>query len=301
VGELALRIRYVKKCAREICENEVKRDRNKYCSRSCQVSDRNTQCWRDSEYRAKMSAHIVEMWKDPDYREIRSEQCSELNRHLWDYSDPTYAESRSKHSASMIASGHTRERNLENWKNPEYREKMEAVLVREMAIVRADPEFRAKKSAELKNLWADEEWRATKINQLSEKASARNSDPNDIFGTGRGKIQEYNGVIYKSSYEVELASFFVDNNIPFAYEIITIKMDNGHRYICDFALPLINMFVEVKSLKGPYGYLENYDSVIYKTSQLQKRFVSSTVVIIHDGNWETVTHLIRLKHEALHQ
>lgn len=59
----------------------------------------------------------------------------------------------------------------------------------------------------------------------------------------------YNGIRYRSNYEVSVAKFFDDNNINFMYEPYTFKVSDDF-YTPDFYVSEFDCFVEVKGLFG---------------------------------------------------
>jgi len=59
----------------------------------------------------------------------------------------------------------------------------------------------------------------------------------------------YNNIVFKSSWEIEVAKWLDSRNIEWVYEPRVFELSNDTRYIPDFFLPKFGFYVEVK------GYL----------------------------------------------
>ena len=57
---------------------------------------------------------------------------------------------------------------------------------------------------------------------------------------------EYNGIKFRSRLEARWAVFFDAANIKYEYEVEGFELENGDRYLPDFYLPDLDLFVEVK-------------------------------------------------------
>ena len=55
-------------------------------------------------------------------------------------------------------------------------------------------------------------------------------------------------ILFRSSWEKQLAEFLYDKSIEFEYENYKFKYDKTHNYIVDFYLPKYNLFIEVKPI-----------------------------------------------------
>lgn len=73
------------------------------------------------------------------------------------------------------------------------------------------------------------------------------------FSISKTKIINFNGIDYRSSWEVSLAKYFTLNNIKFIYEGKSIETPYGV-YLPDFYLPETETFYEVK------GYFRDENS-----------------------------------------
>ncbi|MBC8428559.1 hypothetical protein H8D04_01610 [bacterium] len=78
-----------------------------------------------------------------------------------------------------------------------------------------------------------------------------------------GTLVAYDGILYRSLGEVEIAKFMTENNIDFAYEKKYPYQDNiGHkRFLYDFHLPKYDIYIEYTGLSG--GNLK-YDKRLLK-------------------------------------
>lgn len=102
-----------------------------------------------------------------------------------------------------------------------------------------------------KNQWKDEDYR--KFQSEKTKKQHENGLTDIVVNRHVGKVYhtELNEKVYyfKSSWEVELAKYFYENNIEFEYEPFYIEYifkNETHRYYPDFYLKENNLLIEVK-------------------------------------------------------
>ena len=143
--------------------------------------------------------------------------------------------------------------NNENWKNPEYREMMS-----ERGKAQWTDEYRELKSKLAKDQWSNPDIKAKQIESLKDFYNS----PEGLEAI-RKKVRfkvEYNGVIYRSRWEVDLAHFLDIKRINYEYERVVIRyLDSSgrvRRYITDFYLRDYNLIIEVKP-----DYRIKYDDV----------------------------------------
>lgn len=90
-----------------------------------------------------------------------------------------------------------------------------------------------------------------------------------VFKTLNGTLKTYtdkfgNSVNFRSSWELQLHEYLIENNISYEYEKLLIKYfynNDEHTYITDFYIPDINLVLEVK----PQHYVTN------KINQVKKQ------------------------------
>ncbi len=115
----------------------------------------------------------------------------------------------------------------------------------------ADPSNRICLSNSIKKAYADGKLTGrakTKEKEIVRKekiSKAMVGNPNGATSFRRRKI-EYQGKIYKSSWEVLVAKYFVINNIQYEYEEKTFLLGERRSYTPDFFITDKNLFVEVK-------------------------------------------------------
>lgn len=72
-----------------------------------------------------------------------------------------------------------------------------------------------------------------------------------LKGASARRAHEYNGYLFRSSWEVAFARFLDGLGTAWEYEPETFKLSDGSRYTPDFRvhLPSGSLFVEVKSMR----------------------------------------------------
>jgi len=83
---------------------------------------------------------------------------------------------------------------------------------------------------------------------------------------------EYNGIKYRSSWEVEFAKHLDDKGIQFEYEPFGFELSNGTKYFPDFLIKPGNLFVEIK------GYL--YKNAKQKIDLFIKEYKNINYLVI---------------------
>lgn len=260
-----------------------------HCSISCSVSSQ----WKNHDFQTMMSnktsMQVSEYWKNEEYRKAQSERMSKISTEQWNNSEhrEMMSNAMSKCLTERWKIPEFREMRLDvsskvmnkNWENPEFREKMATV----MKNLWEDSNHREKmlkvSSKTLSDLWKCSEYRNKMCSILSERASNQLKDSTNMFSNRKGNKAIYNGVNYRSSWEVNLAKSLDDLGIDHVYEFETFILPDGiHRYTPDFYLPQLNLVIEVK----PEYFIT--DSVVMKMEHL-KSFGYETM-ILSEKNWD---------------
>jgi len=136
-------------------------------------------------------------------------------------------------------------RNLQNWKEDDYR-KTRSDFVKDQW---KDEKFRKmmletssktiKKT--LKKQWKNEEYRKAQSN----RAVRRLRDENDKFGTNT-KTSKYKNILMRSELEVDFAKELDCVGIKWDYEPLAFRM-NSNSFVPDFYIKKLDLFVEIKS------------------------------------------------------
>lgn len=174
--------------------------------------------------------------------EETSEAISDSLRENW--KDPNIAQRYSSYWRSEEHGKEVSERLKKDWKeNPDKYK----IPFQEYA---RSPEGREVRSRNMKkvsdSLWKDEEYVEKKRVQGRDQMLKNLKDPS--FGYCRNKCY-YNGVYYRSSWEVKFAKFCDDNTIKFKYESFKFDYEyegHLHYYVPDFYLIEYNIFIEIK-------------------------------------------------------
>lgn len=102
-----------------------------------------------------------------------------------------------------------------------------------------------------------------------------------------GKPTEYNGIVYRSASEAEIARFLDEQNIKFEHE----RKLNYNNYTCDFYLLDFDIWMEYDGLEQsrPVSYFDGHEKIIsYKNQKLK-------YCVVNASNWKkiiiVITHL----------
>lgn len=63
----------------------------------------------------------------------------------------------------------------------------------------------------------------------------------------------YNGLLFKSGWEVITAKWLDENDIEWKYEPAVFELPDGRHYVPDFFLPKLNSYLEVKGYLWPHS------------------------------------------------
>jgi predicted nucleic acid-binding Zn ribbon protein len=93
----------------------------------------------------------------------------------------------------------------------------------------------------------------------------------------------YKNKYMKSSWEIKVAKWLDKNNIVWEYESkkCKIKLNNNRYYLCDFYLPELNKYIEVK------GWWSKYD--LYKCQQLINQKGILNLIIVDSENINNIS------------
>lgn len=195
------------------------------------------------EFRAMRSKRTKELWKDSNYREKQSSIRSELGKRGQEVlkSDPNDSLRRSINKKKHWE--RDRDELLEYcslgakalWSNEESRAKW----YESMKEHYNDPEYMDMITKNLdkgrKTSWSNPETREKMLNNLSRNSSGRN--------------YEYDGISYRSSWEVKFAQYLTSINQDFEYESYKFNYKDSEgvlrTYTPDFYLTDIDCFVEI--------------------------------------------------------
>lgn len=175
----------------------------------------------------------------PDTKMVSEETSNLISNSLRsNWKDPEYAQRCSVYARSGRNIGGKSLKGIRKSDDTKYKIKM-------FANSKRGKEIRSKNlSKTLKTLWKSEDYINTK-RELG-RIQALNNLSNSEYGHKRYK---YNGISFRSSWEVNVATALDNMNIEYKYEKYRFiyKINNiEHIYIPDFYLPKYNIFFEVK-------------------------------------------------------
>ncbi len=194
------------------------------------------------------------LWKDEEFRKrasIRgSDQISLWNKRVWTDREPDLEEIRQN---SVI-------RSRENIHKRNDRDKR-TKLLNDYTV----------------RLWKDKD---PLLNEERERQLEIHSinGSNSIRKYYLPKIFYYNTIKMRSSWEVSFAEYLDKNNVIWEYEPETFKLCNGKRYIPDFFIPFLDIYIEIK----PEYFLTKE---VLEKLQLFKD-LGKTLLVISDIRWE---------------
>ena len=87
------------------------------------------------------------------------------------------------------------------------------------------------------------------------------------------KHSEYNGIKFRSSWEVMRAKFLDDNNIVWKYEEITYDLGDS-TYTPDFFIYVDNKLVQIEDVKSPWSLRVRVE----KINKWKKMFVEESKI-----------------------
>lgn len=182
----------------QFCENEdtlnkaekyhIAQTRKQYGDLCCNIDDGGA---------GLSPAKAKRLWEDPEYRQARSEQKTELNLRMWQ--DPYYREMWSQMTKERMSKPEFREmsrqimsqnwedpewreaqrqRSIQRWQNPEYRAKMSELASKNIKKYWEEhPERKEAFREETKKRWENPEYRQKQIEKMTKQSAAYWSDP----------------------------------------------------------------------------------------------------------------------------
>lgn len=170
----------------------------------------------------------------------------------------------------------------------EYRKKVSLALKGKNLGKKASQETKNKLSASGKGRKFSIEHRKklsnyAKVRTYSDATRKKLSDSILNRETSYQKRYEYNGNLYRSTYEVLVAKYLKDNNVRFEYESsICRHSENGiNVYVVDFYLPDLQKWLEVKGYWSPKS--------ITKCNSFVKKFGKESLLIIDFENIKNIS------------
>lgn len=122
--------------------------------------------WEDPEFRKRRSEEVKKQWEDPKFRNLVSNAARQNAAHT--ILNPAFDEKRKIGNKKAVA---------ERWADPEYRQR-ETARLREVTLDNwTDPDFRKKQSEKMLQQWEDPEFRARHSERNSAEMSRRWEDP----------------------------------------------------------------------------------------------------------------------------
>lgn len=206
----------------QICGHQVKSLLTRHLKAAHQMTE--------EDYVRKYNSPVI----SAEFQKVLSDNGTRTMQKLW--SNPDF---RDEHSQRVS------ERNNLNWKNPEYQE----LMSRNGKSQWDDLEYKTKMKQIIKESWNDPEIRAKHCASMKRYCNSEEGLKN-ITKRWTHYREEYNGITYKSSWEVILAKFLERKHIKFEYENLIIPYvsnNQHHSYIPDFYLPDYNLIIEVKA------------------------------------------------------
>lgn len=150
-------------------------------------------------------AKAKRLWEDPEYRQARSEQKTEMNLRMWQ--DPYYREMWSQMTKERMSKPEFREmsrqimsqnwedpewreaqrqRSIQRWQNPEYRTKMSELASKNIKKYWEEhPERKEAFREETKKRWENPEYRQQHAEKMSAQSKEWWSDPKNREENGR--------------------------------------------------------------------------------------------------------------------
>ena len=183
----------------------------------------------------------------PEYSKVYNKPyCTdELYKTLKSLGSNTMTKLHKEEEFSKRHSKRLTERNIKNWSNPEYR-KHHSENARQQW---ESSEYKEMMREIIKSSWKDETVRKKHCDSMKEFYQTEEGG-RVAMSKMRGFKIDYNGIIFRSTWEVEFAKFLEKYKISYEYESVVIKYDyqgNTHNYFTDFYLPDYNLIVEVKA------------------------------------------------------
>ena len=212
--------KHIKKEKDGLCKNcnkntkyySVKSGYAEYCSKSCLISKRNKENWKNEEYRQSMTEHNKNISKERSKNENFINFRKDLMKKMW--KNETYRKIFSKNS---ITSEEISKRNKENWKNETYRKNI---------------------SDKTKEQWKNEEYREYMETKTSRGISGIFKESGIYFASSYEAV-----VIYQ-------LRFLKNKNLQRCPNSLSIKYtgldQKEHTYYPDFYIPEDNLVIEVK-------------------------------------------------------
>ena len=217
----------------------------KFCSQSCNMAYSHQEIKNDpvkKEAKRKKNSQIMKkMWSDPDQRSKWVRQFSDFQKE----------------------NGKINEIIAEKRKDSDYDQKFRERMGKNGFV----------------SLWKKEDFRELRKECASKQSVQQIADPNNKWGTRTGKMVEYNGTIFRSSWELTVAQLLDEKGIDWTYESQTFQYKGNRRYTPDFYLKEFNLFLEVK----PETFVD--EEVIDKLDSVETEGFNT--LLITENNLET--------------
>jgi hypothetical protein len=163
---------------------------------------------------------------------------------------------------------------------PEYKEKMRLAGIkgRNALPLNLPEETKNKISKKLKVLNNTPEYKKEQSARMKEVVKNNPNSYSKKNVSGRVKNIEYEGYIFKGSWELEVGKFLLKNNIKFEQPENPIPYfwnNDWHLYFPDFYLPAYDKFIEVKGFErdrdlAKWAVMKNLIVIKYKEIKLIK-------------------------------